>query len=110
MSPPLQPPETRLAALDRYFKLSLYLLLLTSVLALVSTGKLDLIAIIAAPAALLVKGYRWLHGHKPELSPRAASWLVILYFGFFPVDLWWFSRGFASGAQSPVLFAALLAT
>jgi transglutaminase-like putative cysteine protease len=110
MSPPPQPPETRLAALDRYFKLSLYLLLLTSVLALVSTGKLDLIAIIAAPAALLVKGYRWLHGHKPELPPRAASWLVILYFGFFPVDLWWFSRGFASGAQSPALFAALLAT
>jgi transglutaminase-like putative cysteine protease len=105
-----QPAETRLAALDRYFKLSLYLLLLTSVLALVSTGKLDLISIIVAPAALLAKGYRWLHGHKPEISARAATWLVILYFVFFPLDLWWFSRSFAGGAQSPALFAALIAT
>jgi transglutaminase-like putative cysteine protease len=103
-------PESRLAAVDRYFKLSLYLLLLTSVLALVSTGKLDLVSIIAAPAALLVKGYRWLHNYEPELSPRAATWLVILYFAFFPMDLWWFSRSFASDAQSPALFAALLAT
>jgi len=102
--------ETRLGALDRYFKLSLYLLLLTSVLALVCTGKLDLISIIAAPAALLTKGYRWLHGHKPELSARAATWLVILYFGFFPLDLWLFSRNYANGAQSPALFAALIAT
>ncbi len=105
-----QPLETRLAALDHYFKLSLYLLLLTSVLALVSTGKLDLISIVLAPRLCSSKAIAGCAATNPSSPPRAATWLVILYFVFFPLDLWWFSRGFASDAQSPAIFAVLLAT
>jgi hypothetical protein len=65
------PRAPHLSALDRYFEVSLYLLLLTSVLALVSTGKLDLFTMLAAPAALVIKGIRWLRRLKPELSARA---------------------------------------
>jgi transglutaminase-like putative cysteine protease len=97
------------SALGRYFEISLYLLLLVSVLALVSTGKLDLFSIFVAPAAVLVKGYRWWRGRGPELSHRAATWLVIGYFLYFPADLWWVSRLLASDAQNPTLYAALLA-
>ncbi len=106
-----------LSAVHRYFEISLYLLLLTSVLTLVSTGKLDLVSILGAPAALLVKGYRWwrvpggVRGSRgPELSHRAATWLVLAYFVFFPVDLWVISRGLAANAPNPALYAALLAT
>ena len=97
------------SALSRYFEISLFLMLLVSVLTLVSTGKLDLITIVLAPAALLAKGYRWWHGHGPELSHRAATFLVVLYFLYFPVDLWWVSRMLSSEAQNPALFSALLA-
>ncbi len=97
------------SALRAYFENSLYLLLLASTLSLISTGKLDLVSMLAAPAALLFKGYRWWRGHRPELSDRAASWLVGLYFLFFPVDLLWISRAVAGDAQNPGLFAALLA-
>jgi protein-glutamine gamma-glutamyltransferase len=97
------------SALNRYFEISLFLMLLVSVLTLVSTGKLDLATIIVAPAALLAKGYRWWHGRGPELSHGTATFLVALYFLYFPLDLWWVSRMLSSEAQNPVLFSALLA-
>jgi protein-glutamine gamma-glutamyltransferase len=97
------------SALSRYFEISLFLMLLVSVLALVSTGKLDLATILLAPTALLVKGYRWWRGGRAELSHRTATLLVVLYILYFPVDLWWVSRGLSADAQNPALFAALLA-
>jgi transglutaminase-like putative cysteine protease len=103
------PRDSHLSALDRYFEISLYLLLLTSVLALVSTGKLDLFTMLAAPATLLVKGIRWLRRLPAELSSRAATAIVAGYLVFFPIDLWWVSRSIASAAQNPGLMAALLA-
>jgi hypothetical protein len=101
--------KPNLSALRRHFEISLYLLLLTSVLALVSTGKLDLVSILVSPAALLLKGYRWWRGRGPELSNRVATWLTIAYFAFFPFDLWFVSRMISSDAMNPALFAALLA-
>ena len=102
-------PE-HLSALRRHFEISLYFLLLTSVLTLVSTGKLDLVSILLLPAALLFKGYRWWHGKGPEISNRVATWITVVYFVFFPVDLWIVSRILAKDAQNPGLYAALLAT
>ncbi len=99
----------RSSALTRYFQVSLYFLLLVSVLTLVSTGKLDPVSILLPPLALLVTGYRWWRNYPAELSPRAATWLVVGYFAFFPVDLWWLSRLLSSDAQNPALYSALLA-
>jgi protein-glutamine gamma-glutamyltransferase len=99
-----------LSAIRRHFEISLYFLLLTGVLTLVSTGKLDLLSIFVFPAAMLFKGYRWWHGKGPEISGRTATWLTIAYFIFFPFDLWIISRMLAAGAQNPGLYAALLAT
>ena len=99
-----------LSAIRRHFEISLYFLLLTGVLTLVSTGKLDLLTMIVLPACMFYKGYRWWHGKGPEISNRAATWLTVCYFIFFPFDLWVISRLLASGAQNPGLYAALLAT
>ncbi len=99
-----------LSAIRRHFEISLYLLLLTSGLTLVSTGKLDLVTIFLLPAAMLYKGYRWWHWKGPEISSRVANGLTIAYFIFFPFDLWIISRILATGAQNPGLYAALLAT
>jgi hypothetical protein len=104
------PNPAHLSAIRRHFEISLYFLLLTGVLTLVSTGKLDLLTILVLPAAMLFKGYRWWHGKGPEISNRVATWLTIGYFVFFPFDLWIISRILAAGAQSPSLYAALLAT
>ena len=100
-------PKT--SALTRYFQVSLYLLLLVSVLTLVSTGKLDPVSIVVPLAALMVKGYRWLRRYPAEISAKAATWLVVGYFGFFPLDLWWISRVLSRDAENPALYSALLA-
>lgn len=99
----------KVSALTRYFQVSLYFMLLVSVLTLISTGKLDPVSIVVPLAALMVKGYRWWRGFPAELSPRAATWLVAGYFAFFPVDLWWLSRLLARDAENPALYSALLA-
>ena len=107
---PAESLPVHLSAIRRHFEISLYFLLLTGVLTLVSTGKLDLLTMLLLPAAMLFKGYRWWHAKGPELSHRIATWMTVAYFIFFPFDLWVFSRMLAAGAQNPSLYAALLAT
>ncbi len=102
--------EQALSAVYRYFAISLYLLIATSVVTLVSTGKLDPLSTIVPPVALALKAIRWWRGDPPELSHRAATFMTIAYFLFFPFDLWLFSRALAEGAPNPALYAALLAS
>src|SRR5260370_4429622 len=94
---------------DRYTQISLYLLLLTGVLTLLATGKLDLASVFIVSVAVIVKGVRWYRRCGPELSHRRATQFALAYFAFFPVDLWFFSRSLALGAPNPTLYAALLA-
>ncbi|MBI1750225.1 MAG: DUF3488 domain-containing protein [Acidobacteria bacterium] len=110
MSSGAKTSEQSLSAVNRYFEISLYLLIATSVLTLVTTGKLDPLSTIVPPVALVLKGIRWWRGDPPELSHRAATSLTIAYFIFFPADLWLFSRVLAEGAPNPGLYAALLAS
>lgn len=94
---------------EQYFRASLSLLVLTSILTLTSTGKLDLFTSLLAPLAALNKGYRWWHGRPAELSSRAATWCLLVYLAFFPVDALFLSRFFVGGSSNPPLFALLLA-
>lgn len=110
MTTAVRTSEQGLAAINRYFEISLFLMIATSVVTLVSTGKLDAISTIVPPAALALKALRWWRGDEVELSHRAATRLTIGYFIFFPLDLWLFSRALAAGAPNPVLYAALLAS
>ncbi|MGA3293716.1 MAG: DUF3488 and transglutaminase-like domain-containing protein [Candidatus Acidiferrales bacterium] len=108
MASAAQPVAPRLPALDRYFEISLFLLVSTGVLAIVTTGKLDPFSTFVPPAALAYKGLRTWRARGPEVSPRVATWLVLGYFLFFPFDLWVLSRDMAAGAPNPALYAALL--
>lgn len=94
---------------ERFFRTSLSLLILTSIVTLVSTGKLDFVTSFAAPLAALYKGYRWWRGRPAELSHRAATWCVLAYLAFFPVDALFLSRFSVGNSSNPPLFAALLA-
>ena len=93
---------------ERFFRASLFCLVLTSITCLVTTGKLDLFWSIAAPAAVLYKGHRLWMNRAPEISPRGANWLVIGYLFFFPIDIFVFSRMLTAGSVNPPLYAALI--
>jgi hypothetical protein len=94
---------------ERFFRASLFFLILTSVATLVSTGKLDPLTCVIAPLALLYKGVRLWRSQPPELSHTKATWLVIGYLVFFPVDIFFVSRAFVANSTNPALLAALLA-
>jgi protein-glutamine gamma-glutamyltransferase len=105
-APASAPP---LPAVQRYFEVSLFLLVSTAILAVVLTGKLDPVSLALPPVALAYKGFRIWRGRGPEISARVATWLVLAYFLFFPLDLWFLSRSLSAGAPNPALYAALLA-
>jgi hypothetical protein len=106
---PITQTPPPLPALQRYFEVSLFLLVATGLLAIVSTGKLDIFSTVITSAALIYKAARTWRASGPELSSRVATGLVLAYFLFFPLDIWVLSRDLAEGAPNPALYAALLA-
>jgi len=95
---------------EPFFRVALFLLVLTSALTLVSTGKLDLFTTIVAPLVILYKGFRWWHGHGPELQQSTATRLVLAYLFIFPVDAVFISRNLVAGSTNVALYSVLLAT
>jgi protein-glutamine gamma-glutamyltransferase len=98
-----------LPAVQRYFEVSLFLLVSTGIVAVVSTGKLDPVSTVVPLVALAYKCFHIWRGRGPELSVRVATGLVLAYFLFFPIDLWVISRGLSTNAPNPAMYAALLA-
>ncbi len=94
---------------ERFFRASLFLLILTGVICVIATGKLDLPSSFLVVAALLYKGHRWWNHQPSELSQRMATWLVMGYLGFFPIDVFVFSRIYTANSPNPALYAALIA-
>jgi protein-glutamine gamma-glutamyltransferase len=107
-SAPMDDREPFLA--ERFFHVSLFLLLLTAILTLVGTGKIDIFTSLAATLALLYRARRWWHGHPPELKASTATTLVVCYVLFFPVDMFFLSRGLAANSPNPPLYAALISS
>ena len=93
---------------ERFFRGSVFFLVLTSAAALIGTGKLDAATSSMVAAAILLKGFRWLLGKPPELSPRAATWLVLGYLGVFPLDVFYLSRALVAESTNPTLYSLLL--
>src|SRR5258706_234824 len=94
---------------ERFFRASLFLLIVTGAVCIVSTGKLDLLSSVLVVTGLLYKGHRWWNQASPEISTRVATWLVTGYLGFFPIDIFVFSRMYSANSTNPVLYATLFA-
>ena len=109
MDPSFNLPAGPAPPAERFFRLAVFFLLLIAVASLATTGKLDLPSSILATAAVIFKGVRRWNGKPPEISSRTATFLVIGYLAFFPVDILFFSRAFVANSSNPALFAALIA-
>src|SRR6516165_5317985 len=101
-------PAAHLPA-GRFYRAALFFLVLTSVITIVATGKLDLFTTIAAPVFVLYKGLRWWRGFQAELPHIIATRLVVSYLFFFPIDAIFLSRSFAASSANPNLYSTLVA-
>src|ERR1700730_5779250 len=95
-------------AIEHYFELSLYLLVLTGFGALASTGGLGLTTTLPVGAALAVRGYFLAERRQLVISERWTTPLTIAYFVFFIADFFLFSRSFLTATVHLALFAVVI--
>jgi transglutaminase-like putative cysteine protease len=99
-------PLTR--AIDHYFELALYLLVLTGFATLASTGGLDLPSIVLVGMALALRGYLLAKRRQLVISERWTTPLSIAYFVFFAADYVLFSRSFLPTTIHLALFGVVV--
>jgi transglutaminase-like putative cysteine protease len=95
-------------AIDHYFELALYLLVLTGFATLASTGGLDIPSIILVGVALAVRGYLLAKRRQFTISEAWTTPLAVLYFIFFAADYFVVSRSFLSATVHLALFGVVV--
>lgn len=97
-------------AVNKYFELSLYLLVLMGFGTLASTGGLDLPTILLVGAALAFRGYLLAERRRVVISERWTTPLTIFYFVFYALDYFLLSRAFLAATVHLVMFAVVVRT
>jgi transglutaminase-like putative cysteine protease len=95
-------------AIDHYFELALYLLVLTGFATLASTGGLDLPSTILVGVALAIRGYLLSKKRQLVISERWTTPLSVAYFIFFAADYFIFSRSFLPATIHLALFGVVV--
>lgn len=95
-------------AVDHYFELALYLLVLTGFATLASTGGLDLPSVLLVSAALAIRGYLLAKRRNFVISERWTTPLSLAYFAFFAIDYLAFSRSFLPATIHLSLFGVVV--
>src|SRR6266478_9256390 len=95
-------------AIDRYFIVSLYLLVLMGFGTLASTGGLGLPTILLVGSALALRGYLLAERRRVVISERWTTPLTIAYFIFYAGDYFLLSRSFLTATVHLVLFAVVV--
>jgi transglutaminase-like putative cysteine protease len=97
-------------AINKYFELSMYLLVLVGFGTLASTGGLDLPTIVIVGAALAFRGYLFSKRRHIVISERWTTPLTVAYFIFYAADYFLLSRSFLTATVHLVLFAVIVRT
>ncbi len=101
-------------SVQRYFEMSLLLMLATAFLTVVTTGKLDIVSILVVLVAMGVKFWSHLRGADISLAPKTVTRISIFYIFFYALDFLIFSSGptlidrMLAATVHLVLFTALI--
>lgn len=80
-------------SVERYFEISLLLMLATGFFTVAATGKLDFVSIVVVSAALALKLWSYSREKEFSISPRTVKHLSIFYLLFFALDFLIFAPG-----------------
>ena len=80
-------------SVQRYFEISLLLMLSTAFLTVATTGKLDLISILTVSAAMALKFWSYVRNADYSLAPRTVTRLSVFYIFFYALDFLLFAPG-----------------
>lgn len=105
----LIPGKTTMAsAIERYFNVALFMLVLSGFGTLASTGGLDLPGVILVGVALLVRGYQLLARVEFMIPERWTNYLTLLYILVYFADYVFGSRSFLVATVHLVLFGMVI--
>jgi transglutaminase-like putative cysteine protease len=99
---------TMAKAIERYFNVALYLLVLSGFGALASTGGLDLPAVIIVGLALAFRGFQLLTRREFVIPERWTTVLTLIYVAIYLADYFFLSRSFLTATVHLVLFAMVV--
>ena len=91
-------------AIERYFNVALYLLVLTGFGTLASTGGLDMPAVVLVGFALLLRGYQLAAQLEFAIPDSWTNYLTLLYIFVGFADYFFVSRSFLAASVHLVLF------
>ncbi len=80
-------------SVQRYFEISLLLMLSTGFFTVATTGKLDLVSTVVMFLALCIKFWGYIRATEFLLSPKTVTRISIFYIFFYALDFLIFSRG-----------------
>ncbi len=96
------------SAIERYFNLALYFLVLSGFGALASTGGLDLPTVLLVGLALALRGGQLLTRHEYVIPERWTTILTLIYVFIYLADFFFFSRSFLGASIHLVLFTMVV--
>jgi hypothetical protein len=99
---------TMAMAIERYFNVSLYLLVLTGFGTLASTGGLDLLAVAVVGCALIIRGYHLVTHQQFTIPERWTTYLTLVYVGIYFADYFFVSGSFLVATVHLVLFGMVI--
>ncbi|HYK48652.1 MAG TPA: DUF3488 and transglutaminase-like domain-containing protein, partial [Terriglobales bacterium] len=99
---------TMAMAIERYFNVSLYLLVLTGFGTLASTGGLDLLAVVVVGCALIIRGYHLITHQQFTIPERWTTYLTLVYVGIYFADYFLVSGSFLVATVHLVLFGMVI--
>ncbi len=95
-------------AIERYFNVSLYLLVLTGFGTLATTGGLDLPTVLLVSTALVLRGYQLVTQREFLIAERWTTILTLIYVFVYLADYVFLSRAFLAASVHLVLFAMVV--
>jgi len=95
-------------AIERYFNVSLYLLVLTGFGTLASTGGLDLLAVLVVGCALIIRGYHLITHQEFTIPERWTTYLTLVYVAIYFADYFLVSGSFLVATVHLVLFGMVI--
>ena len=106
---PANPAAATMAqAIERYFTVSLFLLVLSGFGALASTGGLDLPAVTLVSFCLILRGYQLVTRREFAIPERWTTYLTLAYVAFYIADYSFVSRSFLTSTVHLVLFTMVV--
>jgi transglutaminase-like putative cysteine protease len=101
-------PRDVAAIMERYFQISLFLLIATGFATLMGTNRLDFLSVVFVCVALTLRGYLLLKNREFKIPEKWTTYFTLLYALVFVVDLFVISGSYVTASVHLVLFSLVV--